>query len=331
MTAAHCVDGAEASRVDVLLGAHRLSDGGLTVRAEDILVHPDYDPFLSDSDLALIHLSEPVTYTPISLYRTIPDETEQSHVRATTIGWGASDIGDFFSITYPDALREVSIPLVDFDTCYSAYGGGITENMLCAGYEKLLKGSCYGDSGGPLMVQDKAGEWLQVGIVSFGPYGCISFGLYDVFTRVGAFTDWIDACVANMDTAACNGADLYEPDNSMAAARVYTDFGTPEMHTFHVAGDQDWLRFDVKKDHLYVVSTASVNDFTTLVDTVIWLFEDDGFTPITYNDEGPSIPFISQVASWAVRNRLGAELELAGLLRRFTDYLAGGHDRLRLS
>ena len=42
--------------------------------------------------------------------------------------------------------------------------------MICAGYPKLVKGACYGDSGGPLMVQDSTGQWLQIGIVSFGPW-----------------------------------------------------------------------------------------------------------------------------------------------------------------
>ncbi len=109
-------------------------------------------------------------------------------MRATVSGWGLTSLSVGVGAR-PDTLHEVSIPLVPPEACAAAWGDWVTDKMICAGYEKLVKGACYGDSGGPLMVQESSGQWLQVGIVSWGPYGCISFDKYDVFTRVSQFTD----------------------------------------------------------------------------------------------------------------------------------------------
>ena len=95
LTAAHCVEGTDASLLDVLVGAHRLSNGGQRIRADLIIVHPAYDPFELDSDLALIRLSQPVTQTPISLYALSGAADEMAFVRATVTGWGLADARNF--------------------------------------------------------------------------------------------------------------------------------------------------------------------------------------------------------------------------------------------
>jgi len=286
LTAAHCVDGVEGSLVDVLIGAHRLSDSGTRVPAAKAYVHPGYDPYSLDNDLALLRLSVPVTQTPIVLYQPLSGRDEYAYLRATVIGWGQSNLDVLAGTPYPDALREVALPLVAPEQCAASYSVAITDTMICAGYDPLTKGACYGDSGGPLMIQKEDGAWQQIGIVSFGPYGCVSyFGTsYDVFTRVSRYTAWIEGCMANPNTSQCNGADLYEPDNSAAAARLLPPVGATEVHTFHEEGDQDWVKFEVTAGNLYLLQTARELTDVLSVNSVIWLYDVDGRTPITYND-----------------------------------------------
>jgi hypothetical protein len=65
-------------------------------------------------------------------------------------------------------LQKVSVPVVSQAECQSAYdefGISIEDNMLCAG--ELGRGTCFGDDGGPVL-QERDGEMVQVGIVSFG-------------------------------------------------------------------------------------------------------------------------------------------------------------------
>ena len=97
----------------------------------------------------------------------------------------------------------------------------------------------------------------------------------------------------NPDAAVCIGADTYEPDDTAAGGSVYATLASRETHTFHQAGDQDWLKFDVKAGNLYQIQTQYVVTYTAPVDTVVWLFDDEGHTPLTYNDDGevPQDPF----------------------------------------
>ncbi|WP_030020969.1 trypsin-like serine protease, partial [Streptomyces monomycini] len=46
--------------------------------------------------------------------------------------------------------------------------------------------TCQGDSGGPMFRKDDAGQWLQVGIVSWGE-GCARPGKPGVYTEVSTF------------------------------------------------------------------------------------------------------------------------------------------------
>ena len=291
LTAAHCVEGAETSFIDVLVGAHRLSDSGERIRIAQIIPYPGYDPFRNESDLALLRLSTAVTYTPIALYTPTPGETEFDYLRGTVIGWGAKDTTWWQGNVYPDALREVSLPLVDREKCSRNFGwyDMITDNMICAGYETLTMGACYGDSGGPLMVQRSDASWVQIGIVSWGPSGCVAVGLYDVFTRVSKFTDWIATCMNEPDALPCRGGDTFEPDNGPATAQQLDGPISIQMHTFHEMGDQDWVRLDVEEGKEYLFLTARMTETVPFLRTVIWLFDANGRTPITYTETPPDV------------------------------------------
>jgi secreted trypsin-like serine protease len=202
VTAGHCVL-AEAvplryfppSSIVVVAGEHNLGAWDATEQAlgvAEMVPHPDYDPFTSDSDLALLKLSEPVTLN--SAVAAVPlvtspvdDALAVPGNLATATGWGATS-------TYGSAaaiLQEVSVPIISNSTCNQAFNGAITANMICAGYDTGGKDTCYGDSGGPLVVPDGAGGWKLAGITSFGPRECAT--KYGGYTRVSRFASWIGA------------------------------------------------------------------------------------------------------------------------------------------
>lgn len=85
------------------------------------------------------------------------------------------------------SLYKVDVPIVDRDTCNDAYGGDITDGMVCAGLEAGGKDACQGDSGGPLTI-----DGTLVGVVSWGN-GCARPGYYGVYSNVGKFADWIES------------------------------------------------------------------------------------------------------------------------------------------
>ena len=99
-------------------------------------------------------------------------------------------------VQWPDVqsstLMQVELPLIGEQACREAYPDAtIDHRTLCAGMRRDRKYSCQGDSGGPLVVRDDD-TWVQAGVVSWG-VSCAKPGRYGVYTRVGAFADWIHA------------------------------------------------------------------------------------------------------------------------------------------
>ncbi|HAJ38509.1 MAG TPA: hypothetical protein DCL15_22815 [Chloroflexi bacterium] len=220
VTAAHCViddTGAVMAPgdIEVVAGEYNRSQNDGTEQQRNVTavyVHPDYDPFGSnDSDIALLQLASPVTLGPS--VGVIPLVSSPTHdalvapgVSSLVSGWGATSEGG----STANILQKVRVPIVSNATCNTAYGGGITANMLCAGLAAGGKDSCQGDSGGPLVVPDGAG-WRLAGVVSFGN-GCARPNYYGVYTRISSFTTWITSQTGDLPTPA---------PTSTPAARAY--------------------------------------------------------------------------------------------------------------
>lgn len=211
LTAAHCVDAEDggtipADRFRFLLGTKKRSSGGERIAAVKVLEDPQYDE--SDGmagDVALIKLARPST-----LGRTIRVGENADEPRwepgdpAVVIGWGTEF---YMSPTVPDDLKEAEVPIVSDADCQQSYEftlGFEPSTNVCAGNQTGGEDSCQGDSGGPLMVQDAAGAWVLVGVVSYG-LGCAFPAQYGVYAEAGgdALRGWI---TSNADAMASQPA-----------------------------------------------------------------------------------------------------------------------------
>ncbi|XP_026063666.1 trypsin-like [Carassius auratus] len=198
LTAAHCLQGFDTSNIKMYFG--RLRRSGLNPHetnrtASRSIVHPSYNSSTHDNDIGLIQLSSPVTLTdyirPICLAAAGSNFSAGTETWVT--GWGKLQSGGPF----PDLLQEVQVPIVSNSDCNNAYGGLITNNMICAGLIKEGdKGSCQGDSGGP-MVSRNGSLWVQSGIVSFAGVKCDDPRYPGVYTRVSHYQDWITTNIAS--------------------------------------------------------------------------------------------------------------------------------------
>ena len=63
--------------------------------------------------------------------------------------------------------------------------------MWCAGEPEGGKDSCQGDSGGFIGAWMGNGQWVQLGIVSWG-VGCARPDLFGVYTRVANYATWVE-------------------------------------------------------------------------------------------------------------------------------------------
>jgi secreted trypsin-like serine protease len=197
LTAAHCVTDdngfpRSASEIDVLAGQNDLSGtGGQRIRAQRIVVHPNYDIFTLANDIALIKLSAPLNIEPVRLPgMTFDNPIFPPGMLTTAIGWGSLNPA---GTIYPDDLQQVDLPIVSNMTCQEAFPVfPIFDTMLCAGFPQGGKDTCVGDSGGPLVGSSGVtrGTWTQVGVTSFGTQ-CAQAGTYGVYTRVSRYGPWI--------------------------------------------------------------------------------------------------------------------------------------------
>ncbi|XP_071516903.1 chymotrypsin BII-like [Panulirus ornatus] len=184
MTAAHCMDG--ASFVQVVLGAHNIrleEETQVTMTSTDFFTHEEWVFLYLLNDIALIKLPSAVNFTENIQPVKLPASDVSVGTVVTPTGWGrSSDLSDGTS----SVLRQVDVPIIANDDCNDVYGM-IVSGMVCIN-SSGGKGTCNGDSGGPLNLNGRT-----YGITSFGSSAGCEAGYPDAFTRVHHYLDWIES------------------------------------------------------------------------------------------------------------------------------------------
>ncbi|XP_037093352.1 anionic trypsin-1-like [Pollicipes pollicipes] len=171
------------------------------VQVEKIIIHPGYNRFTQDKDLALIKLSSSLRslindadgrVRPVCLLSAACGGGGSclAGQKAILAGWGVTKPG---TSSTPATVQQVIVPIMTNAACAAAYaadGIGITSRMVCAGLDEGGKDTCQGDSGGPMMLKGADNVYTLAGIVSFGK-GCAVPGNPGVYTRVSEFYNWI--------------------------------------------------------------------------------------------------------------------------------------------
>ncbi|XP_074066503.1 enteropeptidase [Macrotis lagotis] len=199
VSAAHCVYGRNliTSQWKAVLGLHttlNLTNSQTVIQLIDqIIINPHYNKRTKDNDIALMHLEFKVNYTdyiqPICLPEAI--QVFPQGMKCFIAGWGSL----IYQGPTPSILQEAQIPLISNEKCQQQMlEYNITENMICAGYDKGGIDSCKGDSGGPLMCQEN-NKWFLTGVTSFG-YQCALPNRPGVYVRVPKFVEWIKSFTA---------------------------------------------------------------------------------------------------------------------------------------
>lgn len=168
-------------------GTANWDQSGLLTRVKMMIVHPNYKGATLDYDFALFELETPIIFNELTKPVRLVDENYKIYAKTMVTVTG---FGETLNASQKDTrLRAVRLPIVAKQRCNRTYTflGGITDRMICAGYENGGKDSCFGDSGGPLV--DPNG--LLVGVVSWGFESCAAPHFPGVYGRVSAVRDWI--------------------------------------------------------------------------------------------------------------------------------------------
>jgi secreted trypsin-like serine protease len=203
LTAAHCVNelgtGPDTSITATAGQVDLQSPDRIQVKSTFVFVSPDLvfeesaSSFELRNDWALIKLASPVNRPTLP----IATNTDNNKGRFQVMGWGSSTEGG----DQKRFLRKAEVPSVTDKTCRTNYraAGFVYQDraMLCAGFLGRAIDSCQGDSGGPLVKKFSNGNFLQVGIVSFGN-GCAREDFPGVYTQVSTFAADIKAAADSL-------------------------------------------------------------------------------------------------------------------------------------
>jgi secreted trypsin-like serine protease len=194
LTAAHCVPATGPNTtITATLGAVDLQDPNrITVRSNYVYRAPGGgDP--PGNDWALIRLERAVDVPTIP----IATNSDLDTGTFTVAGWGAAAEGG----PQQRFLLKAEVPFIDDVQCESAggiYVGLVPEQEICAGlWETGGVDTCQGDSGGPLVNRDTAGNWVLVGLTSWGD-GCARPENPGVYAQVSYFSAAILAAAATL-------------------------------------------------------------------------------------------------------------------------------------
>ncbi|CAL8260506.1 unnamed protein product [Merluccius merluccius] len=239
VVAAHCVTELGkvyplgTAKMKVVVGKHyrhdlRAPKGLQHLRVASIAVHPNYDPLILDSDLAVVRLLDKARIGEQVLPLCLPDDVQGGPEEAAAAvsreglvtGW--SPLPDL-ALGDEERARVGVVRLADVVPCEQQYARNgapvsVTDNMLCASHKPDYGASniCPSDTGGILVLpgspagsqdqgtdssssssMDPAGsgsQWRLMGLVSFGyEQGECDPELYTVYTNVANFKDWIES------------------------------------------------------------------------------------------------------------------------------------------
>lgn len=180
LTAAHCVQNNPPSDIKTRTGSNDRAHGGELSDISAVVIHPDFDGVKFRNDVALLKLAAPVHATPISIAGSPPAGTA-----TRLLGWGQT-CPQFGACGPPVILQQLDTHVIgpanckDLDPAHEL----CTDNPSGAG-------ACYGDSGGPEVVQTTNG-WQLVGVTSrSGSVGADCGAGPSIYTNVTAYVDWM--------------------------------------------------------------------------------------------------------------------------------------------
>ncbi|MBA0125411.1 serine protease [Haloechinothrix sp. YIM 98757] len=181
VTAAHCVQDRSPEDVELRIGSTLRSSGGFSTTGAEFHPHPDFDWDAAGSDIGLVRLSEPTSATPIEL-----SEPAEPGTPSRLLGWGRS-CPEPDCTEQPETLQQLDTEVIEAAECADIE----PESELCTDNPGGDSGACYGDSGGPQLIET-GDEWRLAGVTSRPGYDGDSCAQGpSIYTDVVAYADWI--------------------------------------------------------------------------------------------------------------------------------------------
>lgn len=191
LTAAHCADG--FSSFEVIIGAHEVNNpfeqGHVETTTRTAFIHPRWDSWNLANDMAILKVPK-IDFNEYASPICLPTRSEVGEAfvgeTMTVSGWGRESDSSPSIARY---LNFVSRPIISNAECNAVYGI-VGDGVICIS-TKGGRGTCNGDSGGPLIMVNFSQTYTQYGVVSFGASAGCEAGYPAGFTRVTEYLDFI--------------------------------------------------------------------------------------------------------------------------------------------
>jgi trypsin len=201
LTAAHCVAGVPSGGLVAVVGAD-IKDWPNAPRVPT-LGHRNpqtFDPRRFDNrhDIAVVRLAVPQDSPGIRLARSEP----RVGARVVTAGWGCTNAPPVCEVRPANLQASAQTVLRD-----AACGRDVfwtrpvyySPTNICTRGVRFRSTINRGDSGGPLLVQDRSGAFRQVGVAALGSDSKTK--LYAGFTSIPVERNWIAGAIRSLRTS----------------------------------------------------------------------------------------------------------------------------------
>ncbi|KAJ1753875.1 Transmembrane protease serine 11D [Coemansia sp. RSA 1824] len=177
VTAAHCVHHAHTLSVKIGLGHSTLNKQQRLV-ASNITTHPQFNIRTLANDIAIVHLSRPVTMTRYVHRIPVYFGHVNEGARVVAMGWGvtSNNVGARTSLR----LNRVDLDVGTTRMCKQVDSEFVSSNgpFVCTSTHPTMRDECNGDSGAPVVIdtQDtrrhtwtrRMSDWNLVALTSYG-------------------------------------------------------------------------------------------------------------------------------------------------------------------
>lgn len=261
LTAAHCVDKDYydwAAYGEIVTGTDRLPTavynddgsldhvdyhGGTATAVSRQWNHSSWNEEAIDNDVAVLTLASPVKATPIKMTTSGDTTSYKAGTKAKVYGWGrtSSKTQDI-----SETLKTATLPIVSDTTCGNTWGGYFVKgHMVCAGppaggTDATTTATCNGDSGGPLIVNNRV-----IGVVSWGVLDCVEKGAYPVFAKVSKY---VGATYPRVDDAAITRdgkADVFLRNKETGTGYVRASTGSKLGDRKALTAEGSWTGYNL--------------------------------------------------------------------------------------
>lgn len=183
VSAAHCTIGRSGANTVVVVGALSRTTGGITHRVSRIVNHPSYNSQSLNNDISVAQTETVMGFTATVAPIGLGSAFVGGGVSAIASGWGQTSNPGTAAAT----LQFVALTTLTNADCRSrlsaTLAARIFDSVICT-FVGAGRGTCMGDSGGPLAVGGNV-----IGAVSWG-IPC-AVGSPDVYARISSHRSWI--------------------------------------------------------------------------------------------------------------------------------------------